>query len=75
MKKSDVKIGSEYMTKVSGELVKVRVYDSYTPFSGPTRFRAWNTVTNRPLAKGRTAAALHPVHEHTVECAVRCRGD
>ena len=73
MKKSDVKIGSTYIVKVSGKLAKVRItadLGSYTRWSSPRdmamfkrpveRHRGWrgvNLATNREVHI-RTAAKL-----------------
>ncbi len=74
MKQSEVNVGSEYLTKVSGNLVKVVVthettrvsYGHYDGSPGGRRHsrRAYGVKradNDQRLPKARTAAALRPV--------------
>lgn len=72
MKKKDVKVGGEYLTNVSGSLVRVRVIRAVPPRlkfgggvqcgeSGPSRFRVARVDNGTELPKPRTAAGLYPV--------------
>lgn len=68
MKKKDVKIDGEYLTKVGSNLVRVRVtgeasgaYGTGGSHNGPARFYCERTDNGQRLPKPRTAAALRPV--------------
>lgn len=75
MKQKDVKIGGEYLTKVSGARVKVRVTDKRTvprrsltfslrSFAGESRtvFAVERSDNGRTISP-RSAASLHPIPE------------
>lgn len=71
MKVSDVKVGGIYLTRVSGELVAVRVLGERTPVlyqyeidagkKVPRRYRVARADSGQMLQKLRTAAALRPL--------------
>lgn len=68
MRTDDVKIGGEYLTRVSGDLVRVRVVRETLVGRPPRRRRAFvvrrvetDLDTGNTLPKPRTAAALRPV--------------
>lgn len=65
MKQKDVKIGGEYLTKVSGARVKVRVKHEITAAgrAGKMAYRLVRVDTGAELPKARTASALHPIPE------------
>ena len=63
MKKKDVKIGGEYLTKVSGSLVRVQVtgeapgaYGFGGSHDGPMRFHCHRVDNGQKLPKPRPAA-------------------
>lgn len=63
MKHKDVIIGQSYLTRVSGEIVEVKVVGTREAVSGQkTRFQCIRMNASRtPLPKARTAAALRPL--------------
>lgn len=71
MRKDQIAIGGTYLTRVSGELVRVRVQGLSARYSwgreGQHResdgFRCVRVDNGQPLPKVRTAAALHPIPE------------
>lgn len=70
MKQSSVAIGAIYLTRVSGELVEVRVELVTTMFlrlnrRSVTRYRLRRVDNGTTLPKLRSAAALRPARKET----------
>lgn len=77
MKQDQIEIGAEYLTRIGGQLARVKVLSeverqgyglSYTGRARPvlTRYRIARVSDGRPLPKVRTASALHrPAFDRT----------